>query len=52
VEVGSNGTRVRATVTVRASMPEGTAYLIEGTDDEPAGLLLNGEPQTVEVKPG
>ncbi len=51
VEVGVNGTRLRATATVRASMPEGTAYLIEGTDDEPAGALLNGEPQTVEVKP-
>jgi hypothetical protein len=32
-------------------MPEGTAYLIEGTDDDPAGALLNGEPQTVEVTP-
>jgi NADH-quinone oxidoreductase subunit G len=52
VRVGVNGTRVKATAQVRASMPEGTAYLIEGTDDEPAGLLLNGEPQTVEVSPG
>jgi NADH-quinone oxidoreductase subunit G len=52
VHVGVNGTRVKATAQVRASMPEGTAYLIEGTDDEPAGLLLNGEPQTVEVTPG
>jgi NADH-quinone oxidoreductase subunit G len=52
VHVGVNGMRVRAKATIRASMPEGTAYLIEGTDDEPAGLLLNGEPQTVEVTPG
>ena len=33
-------------------MPEGTAYLIEGTDENPVGDLLNGEPQTVEVTPG
>ncbi|MEA2496557.1 MAG: NADH-quinone oxidoreductase subunit [Thermoleophilaceae bacterium] len=52
VQVGINGTRLNATATVRASMPVGTAYLIEGTDDEPAGALLNGEPQTVEVTPG
>jgi hypothetical protein len=47
-----NGTRVNATVAVRAAMPEGTAYLIEGTDDGPAGTLLSGEPQTVEVSKG
>jgi hypothetical protein len=51
VHVGVNGTRLRATASVRAAMPEGTAYLIEGTDDAPAGALLNGEPQTVEVTP-
>jgi NADH-quinone oxidoreductase chain G len=51
VSVGVDGTRVKATATVRAGMPEGTAYLIEGTDDDPAGALLNGEPQTVEVTP-
>jgi NADH-quinone oxidoreductase chain G len=52
VQVGVNGTRVRATAQVRASMPVGTAFLVEGTDDEPANLLANGEPQTVEVRPG
>jgi NADH-quinone oxidoreductase subunit G len=52
VHVGMNGTRVRATATVRANMPIGTAFLIEGTDDGPANLLVNGEPQTVEVTPG
>jgi NADH-quinone oxidoreductase chain G len=51
VSVGVNGTHIGAKAVVRANMPVGTAYLIEGTDDEPAGLLLNGEPQTVEVKP-
>jgi NADH-quinone oxidoreductase chain G len=52
VSVGVNGTRINATALVRAGVPEGSVFLIEGTDDEPAGLLLNGEPQTVEVTPG
>jgi NADH-quinone oxidoreductase subunit G len=51
VRVGVNGTRIAATALVRASVPEGTALLIEGTEDAPAGLLINGEPQTVEVTP-
>jgi NADH-quinone oxidoreductase subunit G len=51
VRVGVNGTRVRATATVRANIPVGTAYLIDGTDEEPANLLTNGRPQTVEVTP-
>jgi NADH-quinone oxidoreductase chain G len=49
VRVGVNGTRVNATVDVRGNMPEGTAYLIDGTEDEPAGLLLDGAPLAVEV---
>jgi NADH-quinone oxidoreductase subunit G len=52
VQVGMNGTRVNATAAVRAAMPEGTAYLIEGTEDSPAGKLLSGEPQSVEVSTG
>lgn len=52
VDVGVNGTRIAAKALVRANMPEGTAYLIEGTDEEPAGALLNGQPQTVEVTHG
>jgi NADH-quinone oxidoreductase subunit G len=52
VRVGLNGTRLRATVEVRAGMPEGTAYLIEGTDDEPSNVLAIGEPCTVEVTAG
>ncbi|HEX6713605.1 MAG TPA: molybdopterin-dependent oxidoreductase [Thermoleophilaceae bacterium] len=52
VRVGVNGTRIGAKAVVRAGVPKGTAFLIEGTDDEPAGLLLNGGPQTVEVTPG
>jgi NADH-quinone oxidoreductase subunit G len=52
VRVGVNGTRIQATALVRASVPEGTAFLIEGTEREPANTLTNGEPQTVEVTPG
>jgi NADH-quinone oxidoreductase subunit G len=52
VRVGVNGTRLNATVALRAEMPEGTAYLIEGTEDGPVGSLLTGEPQTVEVSKG
>jgi NADH-quinone oxidoreductase subunit G len=51
VQVGVNGTRIGAKALVRANVPEGTAYLIEGTDNHPAGLLVNGEPQLVEVTP-
>jgi NADH-quinone oxidoreductase subunit G len=51
VSVGANGTRIHAKAVVRAHVPEGTVFLIEGTDDQPAGLLMNGEPQTVEVTP-
>ena len=47
VRVGANGTRVNAIVVVRAGIPDGTAYLIDGAEDGPANALLNGE--TVEV---
>jgi NADH-quinone oxidoreductase subunit G len=49
VRIGVNGTRLNATVALRAQMPEGTAYLIDGTEDDPAGALVTGVPQTVEV---
>jgi NADH-quinone oxidoreductase subunit G len=49
VRVGANGTRVNATVEVRAGMPEGTVYLVDGADDQPANALLHGE--QVEVEP-
>jgi NADH-quinone oxidoreductase subunit G len=52
VRVGVNGTRLNATVALRAQMPEGTAYLIDGTEDDPAGSLVTGAPQTVEVSKG
>jgi NADH-quinone oxidoreductase subunit G len=50
--LAEDGTRIGATAVVRAGVPEGSAFLIEGTDDGSAGLLTNGEPQTVEVTPG
>jgi NADH-quinone oxidoreductase subunit G len=50
--VGVNGTRIGATVALRAGMPEGTAYLIEGTDDGHVNRLLDGGPQSVEVSAG
>ncbi len=39
VELGSNGTRVRAAARLRASIPGGSVFLVEGTDDEPANRL-------------
>jgi NADH-quinone oxidoreductase chain G len=51
VVVGVNGTRLYATVEVRAAMPEGTAFLIESTDENSANVLMNGgAPQRVQVK--
>jgi len=50
-QVRVNGTRVNATVSVRAGMPAGTAFLIEGTDAHNATALSNGAPQVVEVRP-
>ena len=44
VRVGANGTRVGATVAIRAGIPQGTAFLLED------GALLNGE--SVEVSAG
>jgi hypothetical protein len=39
VEVGSNGTRVRGTAHLRASVPGGSVFLVAGTHEEPANLL-------------
>jgi len=39
VEVGGNGTRVRGAARLRASVPTGSVFLVEGTQDEPANLL-------------
>jgi NADH-quinone oxidoreductase subunit G len=39
VEVGSNGTRVRGPVSLRASVPGGSVFLVEGTHEQPANAL-------------
>jgi NADH-quinone oxidoreductase subunit G len=39
VEVGSNGTRVRGAARLRASVPGGSVFLVEGTHDQPANVL-------------
>jgi NADH-quinone oxidoreductase subunit G len=48
VEVGGNGTRVRGAAKLRASVPPGSVFLVEGTHEEPANVLT--EP-LVEVRP-
>jgi NADH-quinone oxidoreductase subunit G len=39
VEVGSNGTRVRGAARLRAAVPGGSVFLVEGTHDQPANVL-------------
>ncbi len=39
VEVGSNGTRVKGAVKLRAAVPGGSVFLAEGTHDQPANVL-------------
>jgi NADH-quinone oxidoreductase subunit G len=47
VEVGSNGTRVRGAVKLRAAIPGGSVFIAEGTREEPANVLVDG---AVEVR--
>jgi NADH-quinone oxidoreductase subunit G len=39
VEVGANGTRVRGAARLRAAIPGGSVFLVEGTHDQPANAL-------------
>jgi NADH-quinone oxidoreductase subunit G len=39
VEVGSNGTRVKGAVKLRAAVPGGSVFIAAGTHDEPANVL-------------
>jgi NADH-quinone oxidoreductase subunit G len=39
VEVGADGTRVRGAARLRAAVPGGSVFLVEGTHDQPANLL-------------
>ena len=50
VEVSSNGTSVRATAALRAKVAPGSVFLIEGTTEDNANALANGQPLTVEVR--
>jgi hypothetical protein len=50
VEVATNGTAVRATAAVRSGVPQGTVFMLEGTGQDNATVLTNGEPRTVEVR--
>ncbi|HTE63582.1 MAG TPA: NADH-quinone oxidoreductase subunit NuoG [Solirubrobacteraceae bacterium] len=39
VEVGGNGTRVRGAARLRAAVPGGSVFLVEGTHEQPANVL-------------
>jgi len=39
VEVGSNGTRLRGAVKLRAAVPAGSLFMAEGTHEDPVNLL-------------
>ena len=41
VEVGSNGTRVRGPARLRAAVPGGSVFLVEGTHEQPANVLTD-----------
>jgi NADH-quinone oxidoreductase subunit G len=47
VEVGSNGTRVKGAVKLRAAVPGGSVFIAAGTHEQPANVLT--EPM-VEVR--
>ena len=49
VTVSVNGSSVSARVAVRARMERGTAFLLEGTDEENANALANGAGTRIEV---
>jgi anaerobic selenocysteine-containing dehydrogenase len=50
VLVSQNGTSVRARVSVRERVPEGTCFLLEGTAEGNANALLNGGPVSVQIE--
>jgi NADH-quinone oxidoreductase subunit G len=50
VSVSQNGTSVRAKVSIKERVPEGTCLLIEGTADGNANQLLNGSPVSVQIE--
>jgi NADH-quinone oxidoreductase subunit G len=50
VSVAQNGTSVRAKVSIKERVPEGTCLLIEGVADGNANALLNGSPVSVQIE--
>ncbi len=50
VTVSQNGTSIRAKVTIKERVPEGTCLLIEGVADGNANALLNGSPVSVQIE--
>src|SRR5829696_1337795 len=51
VEVGSNGTRVKGAVKLRAAVPGGTVFLASGTHEQPANVLTEPMVQVKRVGP-
>ena len=49
VQVAQNGTRLRATATVRTGVPAGTAFLAEGLSEQSANALT--EPLIEVIRP-
>ena len=49
VEVGSNGTRVRGPVRLRAAVPHGSVFIAEGTPEQPSNVLTEALVELVRV---
>jgi anaerobic selenocysteine-containing dehydrogenase len=49
VSVSVDGTSVSGRAFVRADMPPGNVFLIEGTRTDNATALLNGKPRSIEL---
>jgi predicted molibdopterin-dependent oxidoreductase YjgC len=49
VRASVNGSSVGARVAIRERLRDGTAFLIEGTADDNANVLLNGAPAELRV---
>ncbi len=50
VNVSQNGTSLRARVTIKERVPQGTCLLLEGTAESNANVLLNGAPVSVQIE--
>lgn len=50
VSVSQNGASIRAKVSIKERVPEGTCMLIEGVADGNANALLNGSPVSVQIE--